>query len=160
MVRHWVRMPGGLSGDRQDVVRGSIWCAGACAVISGVIVSPAVIYRLRIGCVNSFTFVGSGSGSGGGGSGGGGCDDMRRRYGATICTTDMVRRYGEPICKAGKQKRPRTCCSWPLMLFAFVIRYFCFLIHLSIFPISVGTIPAIKSWSCTSPMCETSVSHS
>lgn len=135
MVRHCVRMPGdaspivrGSSGAAQDVVRGSIWCAGACAVISGVIVSPAGISGAAIGCVRSF---------------------VRwfwfwwwwmRRYALPICTTDMHRRYGATICKAGKQKRPRACCSWPLMLFAFVILYFCFRIHLSIFPISVGTI--------------------
>lgn len=83
-----------------------------------------------------------------------------RRYAPPIWCDDMHRRYAPPICKAGKQKRPRAYCSWPLMLFAFVIRYFCFLTHFIIFPISVGTIPAIKSWSCTRPMCSTSVSHS
>ena len=66
-----------------------------------------------VALIHSRSFVGSGSG------GGGGCDDMRRRYGATIWCDDMHRRYGEPICKAGKQKRPRACCSWPLMV------YFC-----------------------------------
>ena len=83
----------GLSGDRQGIVRGSIWWMGACAVISGVIVSPAGISGPAPGalihsCSFVRSFVGSG-GSGSGGGGGGGCDDMRRRYGATICTTDM-----------------------------------------------------------------------
>ena len=37
-----------------------------------------------VALIHSRSFVGSGSGGGGGG-----CDDMRRRYGATICTTEM-----------------------------------------------------------------------
>ena len=74
---------------RQDVVRMSIWCAGACAVISGVIVSPAVIYWFRIGSINSLPLVlvlvvgwlvdappiw---------------CDDMHHRYAPPICIADM-----------------------------------------------------------------------
>ena len=158
------------SGDRQDVVRGSSGCrqgidlvAGACSVISGVIVNPASIYWLRIGSVNSFPFVRSGGG-------GGGCDDMRHRYappicatdmrhryGATICATDMVRRYARPENRKGQE---RIALGPDVVYFCDSLLYFCCFIHLIIFPISVGTIPAMKSSSCTSPIWETSVSHS
>ena len=99
---YWVRMRQGM---RQDVVRGSIWCAGACSVISGVIVSPAVISGPAIGSVNSFPFVRSFVGSGGGWL----VDaticatDMDCRYGATICATDMVRRYARPENRKGQE---------------------------------------------------------
>lgn len=79
----------GLSGDCQDVVRGSIWCAGACAVISGVIVSPAGISGAAIGCVNSFPFVRSFVRS---------LVLVLVVVDATICAADMVRRYAQPIC--------------------------------------------------------------
>ena len=50
---------------------------GACSVMSGEIVDSRGISGPALGAlINSFLFVGSG--------GGGGCDDMRRRYGATI----------------------------------------------------------------------------
>lgn len=120
----WFGTGSGCRGDCQGIAQERV---GACAVISGAILSPAVISGPAIGCVNSFTFVGSGSGSGGGGS-------LVLVLvvvvvvvvDATICIADMHRRYAPPICKAGKQKRPRAYCSWPLMLFAFVIRYFTF----------------------------------
>jgi len=96
-IQDVVRMSSGCRQDASGCVRGSIWCAGACAVISGVIVSPAVISGPAIGCVNSFPFVrwfwfwwwlvG-------------GCDDMDCRYGATIWCDDMHCRYGATICKA------------------------------------------------------------
>ena len=85
------------------------------------------------------------------------CDDMVRRYGATICIDDMVNRYARPENRKGQAHvapGPDVVCFCDSLL------YFCFLTHLIIFPISVGTIPAIKSWSCTRPMCSTSVSHS
>lgn len=65
---------------------------GACSVLSGMIVDSRGISGPATGSVNSFPFrsfvrsfwwwwlVG-------------GCDDMRHRYGATICIADMVRRY-------------------------------------------------------------------
>lgn len=93
-----------MPGDASPIVRGSIWCAGACAVISGVIVSPAVISGAANGCVNSFPFVRSL------------VLVVVLVVDATICIADMHCRYGEPICKAGKQKRPRACCSWPLTI--------------------------------------------
>jgi len=158
---HWVRMRGcclpsshrqGIvwycSGDRLDGwvrVRSFAGCRQSCGHFIGS-GSAALIHSRSLVLV-----VGSGSG--------GGCDDMRHRYGATIWIADMDCRYGATICKAGKQKRPRACCSWPLMLFAFVIRYCC-LIHLIILPISVGTMVAMKSSSCTRPMCFIFVSHS
>jgi hypothetical protein len=118
---------GNGSGCRQDVVRGSIWCAGACAVISGVIVSPAVISGSAIGCVNSFPFVGSGSGSG---SGGGGW--LMRRYAPPICIADMHRRYALPIwcddMHGLKTEKAKSILLLALMLFTFVIRYFTFVV--------------------------------
>ena len=39
----------GVACHRQGIVRGSIWWTGACSVISGVIVSPAVISGAAIG---------------------------------------------------------------------------------------------------------------
>ena len=94
---------------------------GACAVISGVIVSPAGIsgpapgLRSFVGSfvrwfVRSLVLVVV-------------VDaticiaDMHHRYASTIWCDDMHRRYASTICKAGKQKRPRACCSWPLMVY-------------------------------------------
>jgi hypothetical protein len=91
---------GDASGDRQNVVRGSIWCAGACAVISGVIVSPTGIYWLRTGSINSFPLVlvlvlvvvvvvdAT---------------DMHHRYAPPICIADMVRRYARPENRKGQE---------------------------------------------------------
>jgi hypothetical protein len=106
---HWVRMPGG-GGVVSPIVRGSsgtalgiVWMDGCVFGRLLGVVSPTGIYWLRIGSVNSLPLVlvlvvvlvvvvvG-------------GCDDMRHRYGATICATDMVRRYGATICKAGNRK--------------------------------------------------------
>lgn len=126
-----------LGQDAGGIVRGSSRWMGACSVISGVIVSPAgisgpapgalihsrslvlvlVLVVVVLVLVVDATIW---------------CDDMHHRYALPICTTDMVRRYGEPICKAGKQKRPRACCSWPLMvyfcdsllLFSYPFKYF------------------------------------
>lgn len=71
---------------------------GACSVVLGAILSPAVIFGAANGCANSFPFVGSGSGSGGGG----GCDDM---HAPPIWCDDMVRRYAPPICTTDMQGR-------------------------------------------------------
>ena len=82
---------GGCFAHRQDVVRGSIWCAGACAVISGVIVSPAgisgpapgaLIHSCSLVLVLVLVVV------------------VVVVVDATICAADMVRRYAPPICKA------------------------------------------------------------
>ena len=141
---------------------------GACSVVLGAILSPAGISGPAPGAlIHSRSFVRSFVRSG---SGGGGCDDMRRRYGATIWCDDMVRRYGATICiddMVNRYARPENrkgqehVAPGPdVVCFCDSLLYFCFLTHLIIFPISVGTIPAIKSWSCTRPMCSTSVSHS
>ena len=107
---YWVRMRGVFwccSGAALVLLWGSSRWMGACAVISGVIVSPAVISGPAIGCVNSFPFV-------------------RwfwfwfwfwwwwmRRYAPPIWCDDMHHRYALPICKAGKQKRPRAYALGP-----------------------------------------------
>jgi len=116
----WV-LPAIVRGSSGTAL-GSSRCAGACAVISGVIVSPAVISGPAIGCVNSFPFVrwlwfwfwwwwmrryappiw---------------CDDMRHRYGATICATDM---------QGMKTEKGQEHMLLALMLF--VIRYFTFVV--------------------------------
>ena len=146
------------SGDRLVLLWGSSGWMGACSPISGVIVSPAGIYWPATGSVNSFPFVGSG-----------GwfwfwwwmrryapliwCDDMRRRYGATICTTDMQGRKTE-------KAKSNTLLAPDVVYFCDSLLYFCCSIHLIIFPISVGTMRARKSSSCTRPMCFIFVSHS
>lgn len=89
----------GFSGAALVLLWGSSRWMGACSVISGVLVSPAGIYWLRIGSINSLPFVGSGSGSGSGGwlvVGGW----LMRRYAPPICIADMHCRYGATICKA------------------------------------------------------------
>lgn len=86
----------------QDVVRGSSRWMGACAVISGVIVSPAGISGSVIGCVRSFvrslvlvlvlvvdaTIC---------------IADMHCRYAPPICIDDMVRRYARPENRKGQE---------------------------------------------------------
>jgi hypothetical protein len=81
------------SGDLLVRLRGSIWWMGACAVMSGVIVSPAGIsgpapgrsfvrsfVRLLVLVVVVVVVVD-----------------------ATICIADMVRRYAPPICTTDMQ---------------------------------------------------------
>jgi hypothetical protein len=55
---------------------------GACSVVLGAILSPAVIYGPAIGSVNSFPLV---------------LVLVLVVVDATICATDMVRRYALPI---------------------------------------------------------------
>ena len=122
---YWVRMPGCClpsSGDRLVLLWGSIWCAGACAVISGVIVSPAGIYWFRywfrIGSINSF---GSGSGSGGWlvDAPPIWCDDMHHRYALPIWCDDMVRRYARHENRKGQEHI--ALGPWCCLLLWFVI---------------------------------------
>jgi len=56
---------------------------GACSVVLGAILSPAVIYGPAIGSVNSFPLV-----------------LVLVVVDATICIADMHCRYGATICKA------------------------------------------------------------
>jgi len=91
----------GLSGDRQGIVRGSIWWMGACAVISGVIVSPAGISGpapgalihscslvLVVVVVDALPIC---------------IADMHCRYAPPICIADMVNRYARPENRKGQE---------------------------------------------------------
>ena len=70
---------------------------------------------------------------------------------ATICATDMHCRYALPIwCDDMQGLKTEKAKSMLLLApdvvcFCDSLLYFCFLTHLIIFPISVGTMPAIKS---------------
>lgn len=123
----WV-LPAIVRGSSGTALGSSRWM-GACSVISGVIVSPAAIYWFRIGSINSF-----GSGSGGGWLVDAPpiwCDDMHHRYALPICIADMQGMKTEKA-KSNTLLAPDVVCDSLL--------YFCCLIHLIIFPISVGTI--------------------
>jgi len=125
-----------------------LWCCSGDRLGGWVRVrsSPGCLSVLRAftgsgsaALIHSRSFVGSGSGSGSG-SGGGGCDDMRHRYALPICTTDMHRRYARHENRKGQEQYalgPDIVCDSLL--------YFCWSIHLIIFPISVGTMRARNS---------------
>lgn len=132
------------AGVLPTIVRGSSGTALGIDLVCGCVCGHVGDDRQSCGhfrgsnwdaLIHSRSFVGSGSGSGGGG-----CDDMRRRYGATICTTDMHRRYARHENRKGQEQYalgPDIVCDSLL--------YFCWSIHLIIFPISVGTMRARNS---------------
>jgi hypothetical protein len=91
---------------------------GACSVVLGAILSPAVISGPAIGSVNSFPLV------------------LVLVLvvvvvvDATICATDMVRRYALPIWCDDMQgrKTEKAKSNTLLALILFVIRYFTFVV--------------------------------